>query len=216
MSDAAPPSTTQSTIAPPTPKKKPGRIIAALVFLWAFWMGWHGWESYSESKAESKRAEWQDKTIAPRMAVLRQKLGEIESRPTKTLDDYIGNTLEISPIIDEAKGLDKRQMEMIGRFKKAFADNASDLRAADYMTRLSQTDDQLIWLLGEEVDCAKAMKDLPASKRLDYYNANVPAIKDKEAQLTKDWMGIAKDAKDKGIPLPGYVQQAMPRTDSSN
>ncbi len=150
------------------------------------------------------------------MAVLRQKLGQIGSRPTKTVDDYIANTLEISPIVDEAKGLDKRQMEMIGRFKKAFADNASDLRAADYMTRLSQTDDQLIWLLGEEVDCAKAMKELPTSGRLDYYNANVPAIKDKEAQVMKDWMAIAKDAKDKGIPLPGYVQQAMPRTESSD
>jgi hypothetical protein len=222
MSDAPPsaPQTaatqTSATSPTPEPKRKPGRVIGVLIFLWAFWMGWHGWENYSSSKAESKRAEWEDKTIAPRMTVLRQKLEEIESRPTKTVDDYIANTLEISPIVDEAKGLDQRRMELIRRFKEAYKDNPSDLRMADYMARLSQTDDRLISLLGEEVDRAKAMKDLPASKRLDYYNANIPTIKDKEAQVMKDWLAIAKDAKEKGIPLPGYVQQAIPKTDSSN
>ena len=214
----APPSAPQTTVVPPTPepKKKPGRIIAVLVFLWAFWMGWHGWESYSESKSESKRAEWEDKTIAPRMAVLRQKLSEIESRPTKTVDDYIANTLEISPIVDEAKGLDRRQMEMIGRFKQAYQGNTGDMRAADYMERLSRTDDQLIQLLGNEVDCAKAMVDLSAAKRLDYYDANVIPLKDKEAQVMKDWLAIVRDAKDKNVPVPGYAQEALPKTTSDN
>jgi hypothetical protein len=49
---AAPPSPPQADLAttkPPEPKKKAGRIIGILVFLWAFWIGWHGWESYSST-----------------------------------------------------------------------------------------------------------------------------------------------------------------------
>jgi hypothetical protein len=196
------PSAAQPSIATPKapePKKKTGRIIGIFVFLWAFWMGWHGWESYSSKSDEAKRAQWQDKTIAPRMALLRQKLGEIESRPVKNADDYIANTLEISPIVEEAKGLDRRQMEMIGRFKQTYQDNAGDMRMADYMTRLSETDDHLILLIGDEVDCAKAMRDLPASKRLDYYNANVPRIKEKEAQVMKTGWPLRRRRKRKGF-----------------
>jgi len=215
MSDE-PKSAPPTSVAPqtPEPRKKKGKIIGIFVFLWAFWLGWNGWESYF-SKSESKHADWEDKTIAPRMAVLRQKLGEIESRPVKTVDGYVANTIEISPIVEEAKGLDKRQTEMIARFKQAHQDNTSDIRMADYMARLSKTDDDLISLLGDEVDCAKAMRDLPASKRLDYYNAHVLPIKDKEAQAFKDWLAIAQDAKAKGIQLPGYIEQTLPKTSSN-
>jgi hypothetical protein len=169
-------------------------------------MGWHSWNSSTSS--EKPRLQWEDKTIAPRTAVLRQKLSEIESRPVSTLDDYVSNTLETQAIVEEAKNLIQRQMVMITRFKEANTDNASDGRMADYGMRLTEKDEQLMQLLTDEIGCANTMKGLPAPKRLAYYKANVAPIKEKEAQVVKEWMVIAKEAKANGIPLPSGLDQS--------
>jgi hypothetical protein len=169
-------------------------------------MGWNGWKPFTSS--EKARSQWEDKTIAPRAAVLRQKLSEIESRPVKTVDDYVSNTLETKAVVDEAKGLTQRQMAMIAHFKQAYSDNASDGRMADYMMRLTEKDEQLMQLLADEIDRANTIKGLPAPNRLAYYDANVPPIKEKEAQIMRDWMAITKEAKANGIPLPPNLDLA--------
>jgi hypothetical protein len=184
--------------AVPSANKKGKRITVAsvFVFLWALWMGWHSWNSSTSS--EKPRLQWEDKTIAPRTAVLRQELSEIESRPVSTLDDYVSNTLETQAIVEEAKNLIQRQMVMITRFKEANTDNASD---ADYGMRLTEKDEQLMQLLTDEIGCANTMKGLPASKRLAYYKANVVPVKEKEAQVVKEWMVIAKEAEGERHPV---------------
>lgn len=198
------------------PKKKKRKVIwGILVFLWAFWMGWSGWKNFFPKPEAQSFAQWEDKSIAPKVAELRQKLAAVEARPINTVDDYVANTLETWPIVDEAKGLTRRQMAMIARFKQAYPGNAGDARTADYMMRLTGKDEQLIYLLADEVQCAKDLKALPASKRLAYYNANVPPIKDKEAQLMKEWVAIAKDAKANGIPLPAYVDPSAGQLDKN-
>jgi hypothetical protein len=188
-------------------KKRRGLTVGSiLVFLWAFWMGWNGWKPFTSS--EKARSQWEDKTIAPRAAVLRQKLSEIESRPVNTVDDYVSNTLETKAVVDEAKGLTQRQMAMIAHFKQAYPDNASDGRMADYMMRLTEKDEQLMQLLADEIDRANTIKGLPAPNRLAYYDANVPPIKEKEAQIMRDWMAITKEANANGIPLPPNLDLA--------
>lgn len=206
-------SQTKDAVPPSAPRKKKGRLIFILAFLWAFWMGWNGWKNFSP-KPEGSHFEWEDKTIAPRVAVLRQRLAEIESRPVNTVDDYVANTLETWPIIDEGKGLVRQQMAMIARFKQTYPGNASDARMADYMMRLTEKDEELIYLFADEIECANNLKALPRPKRLAYYEANVPPIKDKETQVTKDWFAVAKDAKAHGVPLPAYADQSMVTTPS--
>jgi succinate dehydrogenase flavin-adding protein (antitoxin of CptAB toxin-antitoxin module) len=129
-----------------------------------------------------------------------------------TIDDYIANTLETWAIVDEGKGLTRQQMAMIARFKQAYPDNASDMRMADYTMKLTEKDEQLMYLLADEIQCAKDLKALPAAKRLAYYNKKVPPIKEKEAQVMKEWFEIATDAKANGVPLPAYLapQAAQP------
>ena len=136
---------------------------------------------------------------------MRQKLAAIDARPVNTVDDYIANTLETEPIVDEGKSLTNKQLAMVERFKQANSDDTADMLAADYFKKLTEKDGQLLSLLGDEVECAKSLKALPADSRLDYYNANVLPIKDKEGQVMKDWLAIAKDAKARGVPLPSYV-----------
>lgn len=209
MSDLQANATASGSPTPTTvPKKKKGKVLPILLFLWAFWLGWVGWKNSSPKQPEAKTfAQWEDKSIAPRVAELRQKLAALEARPINTVDDYIANTSETSPIVDEAKGLTRRQMVMIAQFKQAYPDNKGDGRAADYWMRLTEKDEQLIYLLADEIQCAKDLKALPAAKRLAYYRTTVPPIKDKEAQVMKDWFAIANDAKANGIPLPADVDQ---------
>jgi hypothetical protein len=183
-------------------KKKRSELITAFMFLWAFGLGWTAWRNFSPKTQMSKAPQWEDKTIAPRVAVLRQKLSAIGARPVPTVDDYVANTLETWPIIEEAKGLVRQQMVMIARFKRAYPSDSRDARMADYMMRLTEKDEQFMYLLGDEVDCARTIKSLAPEKRLAYYNAHIPPIKDKEAQLAKDFFAITNDAKANGIPLP--------------
>jgi hypothetical protein len=164
----------------------------------------HGTETKSS-------AQWKDTSIAPRVAQLRQKLAAIEARPASTVDDYITNTMETQPIVDEGKGLTEKQMAMIVRFKQAYPNDTGDALAADYTMRLSEKDEQLLSLFTDEIECAKKLKGLPASARVAYYNANVLPIKDKEVQVVKEWFAIAKDAKANGVPLPAYADQASAR-----
>jgi hypothetical protein len=195
----------QAQAASPVPsvsRKRRGEFLAFVIFLWAFWMGWVGWKDLHSKSQASSPEQWEDKTISPRVAVLRQQLATIEARPIKTVDDYMANTLETGPIVGEGKGLVRQQMAMIARFKQVHQDKAVDMRTADYMIRLTEKDEQLMYLLADEIKCAEDLESLPAAARLSYYNANVPSIKDKEAQVMKEWLAIAKDAKENGIPLP--------------
>jgi hypothetical protein len=63
-------------------------------------------------------------------------------------------------------------------------------------------------LLAAEIGYANTMKGLPAPERLAYYKANVPPIKEKEAQVAKDWVAITEQAKANGIPLPPNLGQS--------
>jgi len=191
-----------SSATPPTPKKKKRNLLLSVFgFLWAFWFGWSGWKNFSPKSESGSPEQWEDKTIAPRVAVLRQQLAAIEARPINTVDDYVAHTLETQPIVDEAKGLTQRQMTMFARFKQAHQNNA-DVQLLDYMMKLAEKDEQLMYLLADEIQCAKDLKALPESKRLAYYRTSVPQIKDKERQLAQDWLAITKDAKAQGISLP--------------
>lgn len=185
--------------------KSGGLAIGILVFLWAFWMGWSGGKNKPESDDD-----WKDKTIAPRVAVLRQQLKAIEGRPVHTVEDYISNTLETEPIVNEAHGLIAKQMVMITEFKLRHDDNSGDMKAADYMMKLTKADAQLMDLLGDEIRCAKDLNRMPHSRRLAYYNATVPAIKDREEQAVKDYFAVANDATANGIPLPAGADKAGP------
>jgi hypothetical protein len=73
---------------------------------------------------------------------------------------------------------------------------------------LTEKDEQLMQLLTDEIGCANTMKGLPAPNRLAYYKANVPPIKEKEAQVVKDWVAITQEAKANGIPLPPNASQS--------
>jgi hypothetical protein len=193
-------STSSSPATPKATKKKAATVVVVLLFLWGFWMAW---------KPEAKSsAQWKDKSIAPRVAELRQKLSAMEARPVNTVDDYITNTLETKPIVDEGRSLTEKQLSMIARFKQANSDDAGDMLAADYTVKLTEKDGQVLSLLANEIECAKSLQGLPANARLAYYNANVPPIKYKEEQPMKEWFAIAKDAKAKGVPLPAYVDQS--------
>ena len=145
---------------------------------------------------------------APRVAALRQQYAAIAARPVKTIDDYVANTLETEPIVDEGKLLARKQLIMIARFKQDYRDNAGDGRAADYFMKLTEKDEQLMYLFADKIHCARTLQALPSGKRAAYYKENVPLIKDKEAQVVKDWFAIANDAKINGVPLPADASKA--------
>jgi hypothetical protein len=203
-------------VSPPvTKRKKAGLLVSTLVVLWGIRMGWSGW-SNSTPKPEPSYAQWQDKTIAPRVEVLRQRLAAIESRPDSNVDDYIANTLETWPIVDEAKGLIREQKAMIARFRRTYSDNVGDERVADHMMKLTEKDEQLMSLLAEEIECAKRLKALPAPQRLAYYNSNVPPIKEKEKQVMNERLAVVNDAKANGVPLPPNVDQSAAQPDKKS
>jgi hypothetical protein len=192
-------------------KKKGSLLVTIIVGLCAFWYGWNGGKVKSQDDPE----QWVDKSLAPRLAVLRQQLSAIEARPMNTVNDYISNTLETSPIVDEGKGLIAKQIVMIARFKFRHTDNATDVKAADYWLHLTEKDSQLMDLLSDEVQCAKDLKAVPVAKRMGYYNATVLPIKDKESQVVKDWYAVLKDARANGVPLPANIDQPTPQQTSS-
>jgi len=195
----------------PSKGKKAGVLVTVLFFIWAFWMGWSRLKD-QPSKSEAASESWQDKTIAPRVAVLRQQLAAIEARRIETVDDYIANTLETEPIIEEGKVLTRKQLIMIAKFKQDYQSNAGDLRAADYARKLTEKDEQLMYLLADEIQYAKDLQALPSAKRIAYYKAYIPSVKDKEAQLVRDWVAIANDAKANGVPLPATQSAAQSDT----
>jgi hypothetical protein len=203
----------RSAALPTVPNGRKAWVLGGtFLFLWAFWIGLSGWKNLPP-KAESTTEHWQDKTIALRVAVLRQELAAIEARPIKTVDDYVSNTLETEPIVDEGKLLARKQLIMIARFKNNYQYDAGDVREADYATKLTEKDEQLMYLLGDEIHCAKDLQALPAARRIAYYKANVPPIKDKEAQVAKDWFVIANDARASGVPLPAYDSHSVSQPD---
>jgi hypothetical protein len=127
------------------------------------------------------------------------------ARPNPTIDDYIKNMLDAWAVLDEAKGLVRLQMASVQRFKQEHSANSSDTMTADYALRMFEKDEQLLYLMGNEVDCARALESMPRDKWSAYYKDNVLPIKEKEKQAGKEWAAIAKEAQDKGVQWPDYV-----------
>jgi hypothetical protein len=149
----------------------------------------------------------QDKATTARAKVLQQKLSEIGTRPSVTIDDYIKNTFDAAPIIDEAKTLIPLQMAAVDRFKQAHPGDAKVAMTADYALRMFQKDAELMSLLGNEIYCARALQALPSAKQVAYYNENVLPLKEKEQQAGREWAALANEAAAKGVGWSDYVNK---------
>jgi hypothetical protein len=177
-------------------------------FVVAFGLGLSFYSNQPTKQAVSAEVRAQDKAANARAKVLQQQLSEIGERPVATIDDYIKNTFDAAPIIDEAKSLVPLQMASVDHFKLEHASNNTDAMTFDYAMRMFQKDGELLSLLGNEIYCARALQAMPSAKRLAYYNENVLPLKRKEQQVAKEWAAIAKEAASKGAPWPDYVTKA--------
>jgi len=140
--------------------------------------------------------------------MLQQQLAEIEQRPAATIDDYIRNTIDAAPIIEEAKSLVPLQIASISHFQQEHASSEKDAMVATYALRMFQKDGEILSLMGSEIYCARALQALPSARRVAYYNENVMALKKKEQQAGKEWAAIAKEAADKGVSWSDAVTNA--------
>ena len=192
-----------------TPEESPKKGLP-----WYVWVGFVvlglGWglNSYLNQPAKppaNSEAHAQDKATNARVKVLQQQLGEIGERPSATVDDYIKNTLDATPIIDEARGLIPLQMASVERVKREHPDDPKVAMVADYALRMFQKDAELMSLMGNEVYCARALQALPSAKQMAYYNENVLPLKEKERQAGREWAALANEASAKGVAWSDYV-----------
>jgi hypothetical protein len=187
------------------PKKNRNWYVWVIGFVVAF--GW-GLSSYINQPAEHSanvEVRARDKETSARAKVLQQQLAEIGARPNGTIDDYIRNTVDAAPIIDEAKQLIPLQIASVDRFKQEHPGDATAAMTADYALRMFQKDAELMSLLGNEIYCARALQALPSGKQAAYYSENVLPIKEKEQQAGREWAALAKEAAAKGVTWSDYV-----------
>jgi hypothetical protein len=192
-----------------TPEEPPKKKMSWYVWAGfiALGVGW-GMNSYLNQPAKQSanpEIQAQDKATTARAKALQQQLAEIGARPNSTIDDYINNTLDAAPIIDEAKGLIPLQIASVDRFKQEHPDDPKVAMTADYALRMFQKDAELMSLLGDEVYCARALQALPSTKQIAYYNENVLPLKQKEQQAGKEWAALANEAAAKGVSWSDYV-----------
>lgn len=197
--------------APESPLKKRKWYLQVLFFLLAFWWGysvlsgvWQRAGSPPSTPAEEERHKaW------ARASFLQQELSEIRARPNPTVDDYIKNTLETAPLIDEAKALIPFQRASAVHLKEIHPDNSADVMAAEYGARLVDKGEQLLYLMGNEVDCARALEFVPKDKRSAYYQDKVSPLKDKERQVGKEFYAIVMEGQAKGVPWPDSMVKSV-------
>jgi hypothetical protein len=141
---------------PEQQKKNRGWYVLVLGLIVGF--GW-GMRSYLDEPPKhpvSAEEQAQDKATNARAKALQKQLTEIGARPGSTIDDYIKNTLDAAPIIEEAKGLIPLQTASVDRFKREHPDDPKVALVADYALRMFQKDAELMSLMGNEVYCASA------------------------------------------------------------
>lgn len=188
-----------------SPKKNISRYVWAASVVVG--LGW-GLNSYLNEPAKpsaTPEIQAQDKATNARAKVLQQQLAEIGARPSSTIDDYIKNTSDAAPIIDEAKGLIPLQMASVDRFRQGHSGDAKAALTADYALRMFRKDAELMSLLGNEIYCARALQSLPTAKQVAYYNENVLPLKEKEQQAGREWAALANEAAAKGVAWSDYV-----------
>jgi hypothetical protein len=181
----------------PSKKKKSWYVSAGFIVLC---IGWGLISHFNHSEIQE-----QDKATTARAKVLQQQLSEIGARPSSTIDDYIKNTLDAAPIIDEAKSLIPLQMAAVNRFKQEHSDDPKAAMTADYASQMFQKDAELMSLLGNEISCARALQTLPGAQQGAYYNDNVLPLKQKEQQAGREWAALAKESAAKGVSWSEYV-----------
>jgi hypothetical protein len=190
---------------PEPQQKRRSWYVWAIGFVVAFGFGLNFYLNEPAKTAANPSVRAQEQATAARVKVLQQKLDEIEARPIPTIDDYIKNTFDAAPVIDEAMSLVPLQMASVDRFKQEHASNTAVAMTADYALRMFQEDRELLSLMGNEINCARALQALLSGKRLAYYRENVLPLKEKEQRAGKEWAAIAKEAASKGVPWPDYV-----------
>lgn len=190
-------------------QRKSGGSYARIVgFIGAFGLGFGVYSSQPAKKPASAEVQALDGATSAKIRVLQQRLAEIGQRRTATIDDYIRNTTDAAPIIEEAKGLVPLQMASVDRFKREHASNGKDVITAAYALRMFQKDGELLSLMGNEIYCVRALQALPSTKRVAYYNENVLPLKKKERLAAKEWAALAQEAADKGVSWSEDVSKA--------
>lgn len=144
-----------------------------------------------------------------RASFLQQELSEIRARPNPTVDDYIKNTLDTAPLIDEAKALIPFQRASGMHLKEVHPDKSADVMVADYVVRLVDKGEQLLYLMGNEVDCARALNFVPTNKRFAYYQDKVLPLKEKERQVGRELYAIVMEGQAKGVPWPDSMIKSV-------
>jgi hypothetical protein len=193
-------------MTPEEPQKKPRSwyvwipgLVVGLVW---------GLNSYLNQPAKpstNPEIQAQDKATNARAKALQQELAEIGARPNSTIDDYIKNTSDAAPIIDEAKTLIPLQIAAIDRLKQEHSGDPKAAMIADYALRMFQKDAEIMSLLGNEIYCARVLRTLPSAQQVAYYNDNVLPLKQKEQQAGREWAALANEATAKGVSWSEYV-----------
>jgi hypothetical protein len=197
---------------PETPRKKRNWYLTAFGVLWGFWFGYAGFSAFRQhgnSEPQSAAEAEQQSKVWARASFLQQELSEIRSRPNPTVDDYIKNTRESEPLISEAKALVPFQRASVMRAKQLHPDNKVDAVTTDYLLRVVDKGEQMLYLEGNEVDCANALQFVPAAHRAAYYQDKVPPLKEQERQVVKELYAIVMEGKAKGVPWPDSMVKSL-------
>lgn len=192
----------------PNPNKKRSAWYVVLGLIVGFGFGAREYlDRPAQQAATIQTAVDDDKAVNARARLLQQQLAQIMGRPTSTIDDYIANMRAASPAVEEAKGLVRLQMASVARKRQQHPEGSPDATAFEYAQRLLGKDEELIYLMSDEVHCGAALESMPGNARVAYYRTNVMPIEDKERQVLNEWSNIAKEGQEKGVEWPASVKQ---------
>ncbi len=138
--------------------------------------------------------------LTPKANSFRQRLGDIRSKETPTMQDYYDQCLAVESLLNEFEPVRVRGSAILKAAREAFRDEERFTKIFELRDKIDQSDSAVFAALRNEI--SKELIRLPPERQPDFYEREIIPIQKQIDELAAAQISLLRDARDRGIKLP--------------
>jgi len=130
-----------------------------------------------------------------------------------SLPEYLQQCEKLEPVVNDYESYERQVDSLLGQMQqeigelKPQASYGRLLPGFAVLRAVSAKDIEVAEALKKEIEFAKQLPGIPAGDRVQFYNANIQPVVERENKIALEEAEILKDAKKRNIRLPASVYQ---------
>jgi hypothetical protein len=142
-------------------------------------------------------------------AEIRSELSSIDYRHYRGLNDYLSRCERVRGLMPSMESFYKWSDAELQELIIKDSDDQHLLELADFYVYLNALDKAGLQLLGEEMDLASKMSNMPSAQRQSFFDQRIHPVEQKEDQIAHYEVEMARNAKKRGMAIPPWLNRSI-------